>query len=201
MIETDLGEYQDTLLMSDAEISGLPGYTVGDFWSWAYSDLMSNRNRGIFAEFIVSAALGVVDRPRIEWDSFDIAYQGLGVEVKSSAYLQTWAQKKASNVTFNIAKHLEYDPESEEYGTDQVRSADCYVFCLFAEREKTNAEPRNLASWEFYVLPTTVIESEFGDQKTLALGTLRQICHPVEFRELRSEIDKALEVSSQGPVV
>lgn len=31
--------------------------TVGDFWRWAYSDILSNRNRGIFAEFLVGAAL------------------------------------------------------------------------------------------------------------------------------------------------
>ncbi len=36
---------------------------VGDFWSWAYSDILSNRNRSIFAEFIVGSALGVVDSP------------------------------------------------------------------------------------------------------------------------------------------
>jgi hypothetical protein len=47
--------------------------TVGDFWRWAYSDILSNRNRSIFAEFIVGNALGVVDKPRVEWDSVDLA--------------------------------------------------------------------------------------------------------------------------------
>lgn len=31
---------------------------VGDFWRWAMSDLLGNRNRGIFAEFLVGKALG-----------------------------------------------------------------------------------------------------------------------------------------------
>lgn len=31
-------------------IPGLHGKTVGDFWQWAYSDILSNRNRSIFAE-------------------------------------------------------------------------------------------------------------------------------------------------------
>lgn len=51
-------------------IPGLPDHTVGDFWQWAYSDILSNRNRSIFAEFIVGVALGVVNKPRREWDSW-----------------------------------------------------------------------------------------------------------------------------------
>jgi hypothetical protein len=46
----------------------IPGIelTVGDFWAWAYSDLMVNTVRSIFAEFIVGTALGVIDQPRLE---------------------------------------------------------------------------------------------------------------------------------------
>ena len=39
-------------------IPGANGVTVGDFWQWAYSDILSNRNRSIFAEYIVGVALG-----------------------------------------------------------------------------------------------------------------------------------------------
>lgn len=40
--------------------------TLGDFWSWAYSDLLSNGNRSVFAEFIVGIALGATATPRRE---------------------------------------------------------------------------------------------------------------------------------------
>lgn len=33
------------------------GSSVLDFWSWAYSDLIRNVNRGAFAEFIVLEAM------------------------------------------------------------------------------------------------------------------------------------------------
>jgi hypothetical protein len=46
--------------------------TIGDFWSWAHSDVMSNTNRSIFAEFLVVSALGLLDTPRIEWDAVDL---------------------------------------------------------------------------------------------------------------------------------
>ncbi len=55
------------MLTADTPIDGLDGLTVGDFWSWAYSDLLSNANRGVFAEFIVAVALGVHEQPRLEW--------------------------------------------------------------------------------------------------------------------------------------
>ena len=77
---------------------------MGDFWSWAYSDILSNRNRSIFAEFIVGSALGVVDSPRVEWDAVDLRYKGKKIEVKASAYLQSWPQKKLSHIVFDIAK-------------------------------------------------------------------------------------------------
>ena len=41
------------------KIPGLGGSTVGDFWAWAYSDVLENTARGIFAEFLVGSALGI----------------------------------------------------------------------------------------------------------------------------------------------
>jgi hypothetical protein len=66
--------------------------TLLDFWQWAYSDLLSNTNRGRLAEFIVARALslGLTD-VRIEWDAVDLVTPtGVKVEVKSAAYLQSW---------------------------------------------------------------------------------------------------------------
>lgn len=76
-------------LEPDHSIPGVPDHTVGDFWQWAYSDILSNRNRSIFAEFIVGVALGAVDKPRVEWDPADLCYQGFKIEVKSSADCQS----------------------------------------------------------------------------------------------------------------
>jgi len=33
--------------------------TILDFWRWAYSDLIDNTSRGIFAEWLVAQALGI----------------------------------------------------------------------------------------------------------------------------------------------
>src|SRR3954466_16258321 len=86
----------------DQPIPGL-GLTVSDFWSWAYSDMLSNRNRAVFAEFLVGAASGVLDRPRVEWDAYDLRYGDHKVEVKASVYLQSWHQTRPSVISFDIA--------------------------------------------------------------------------------------------------
>ncbi|MEW6511721.1 MAG: hypothetical protein AB1428_12270 [Bacteroidota bacterium] len=41
----------------------LLGVTVGDFWSWAYTDALSNPHRSAFTEFLVASALGVRNTP------------------------------------------------------------------------------------------------------------------------------------------
>jgi len=56
-------------------IIGLKGCNIAEFWTWAYSDIMSNRNRSIFAEFLIAYCLGVIEKPRIEWDATDIYYK------------------------------------------------------------------------------------------------------------------------------
>ncbi len=71
-----IAETAPALLDSATSIPGLAGHTILDFWQWAYSDLLSNRNRALFAEFIVGTALGVLGQPRVEWDSVDLHYSG-----------------------------------------------------------------------------------------------------------------------------
>lgn len=62
------------LLKAEEPIPGLNGVTVGDFWSWAYSDLQSNTIRPLFAEYLVGRCLGALTQPRVEWDYVDFIY-------------------------------------------------------------------------------------------------------------------------------
>src|SRR5262252_1100889 len=70
---------------------------LGDFWRWAFSDLVSNVTRSTLAEFLVATAVGDSRPVREEWADFDVLTPaGVRVEVKSSAYLQTWFQRQSS---------------------------------------------------------------------------------------------------------
>ncbi|MBT8508687.1 hypothetical protein AZH53_09750 [Methanomicrobiaceae archaeon CYW5] len=182
-------------LPPDHKIPNLDGHTLGDFWSWAYSEVLTNTTRSIFAEYLVGAALGVVDTPRVEWDRQDFEYRGRGIEVKSSAYLQSWHQKQNSNIKFDIALKNRWDPATNSFNPDYpCRCADCYVFCLFAATDAEAADVLDISQWEFYVLSTPTIEERFGEQKSVALSRIKDICKPVHHTKLKQSIDAALGI-------
>src|SRR5882724_11008094 len=82
------------------------GVSVFDFWQWSASDLLSNTTRGVFAEFIVASAVGIsLDQVRDEWGAFDLlSSEGIKIEVKSAAYIQSWFQHKVSPIMFRVPK-------------------------------------------------------------------------------------------------
>ncbi len=181
-----------TKLKCDDKIKGEIDRTVGDFWSWAYSDILSNRNRSVFAEFLVGCALGCVDSPRTEWDYVDHHYNGKTIEVKSAAYVQSWPQEKLSTISFDIGKKTPWYAETNTYGSEPVRSADCYVFSLYTETDIDKANVLNLDDWKFYVLSTEVINAEFKNQKSVALSGITRLRDQVSFGGLRDAVGDCL---------
>jgi hypothetical protein len=181
-------------LAPDEEIPGLNGTTIGDFWSWAYSDILLNTTRGVFAEFLVGTALGVVGGVRSAWDSFDLLYERSGIEVKSSAYIQSWHRPHdpSSSISWGIEERFAYDAVTDTWGDTQTRSAECYVFCLYTERVRESADVLDLNKWRFYVLSTKRINSELGMQKRVSLGTVKDMTDPVGYAQLKEHVDRAL---------
>lgn len=178
-------------------ISELASSTVGDFWQWAYSDIVENTNRGVLAEFIVSKALGSTARVRINWTSYDVVTAaGIKVEVKSSAYLQSWAQTEVSKPQFNIGKTTGWDEETGEYIEEPQRHSDVYVFCLLAYWiDKRQLNPMDLRQWEFYVAKTSLIEAAFGDGKQAGLAHIQRLCPPLTVDQLPDAVVSLGEAS------
>ncbi len=151
-------------------------FCILDFWQWNQSDLLSNNLRGHLAEFIVMKALGIESTVREEWAPYDlITKEGINIEVKSGAYLQSWHQDKPSVISFGIAESFKWDKETGKYDTLQKRQSDVYVFCVFETQDKELANPLNLNQWTFYVIPTAVLNEKLGGQKTLTLGSLKRL--------------------------
>lgn len=173
-------------------IPGMAGVMVGDFWSWAYSDVLSNANRSVFAEFMVGEALGCLDSPRVEWDAVDLRYRGLGIEVKSSAYLQSWPQTRLSTISYDIGRKRGWDAHTNTYADTPERAADCYVFCLFADTDPAQANVLDVDRWQFYVIAKETIEQVFDSQKSVGLARVQQLCDPVPFAQLKSAVDRVL---------
>jgi hypothetical protein len=150
------------------------GAHLAGFWRWACSDLVNNAMRGVLAEYIVGLSLGSVsDRTRVEWDACDLVTDaGCKVEVKSAAYIQSWAQKQPSPIQFNIKPSYGWNAASNTSDTERRRQADVYVFALLAHTDKLTVDPLNLDQWSFYVLSTERLNAGVGNQRTLSLGAL-----------------------------
>jgi len=50
----------------------------------------------------------------------------------------------------------------------------------------------DLDKWEFYVVPTRVIDEELTTQKTVVLNRVRSLTDPVPYSRLRERVDEAL---------
>lgn len=152
------------------------GFDLLDFWRWSASDLVINTARGLLAEYIVAHALDIsTSGVRDAWAAYDLTTnQGIKIEVKSGSYLQTWYQKGPSAITFRVKKATAWNPDTNQFEGDQKRHADAYVFAVLAHRDKGTLDPMDLTQWEFYVLPTRVLDA-LGGQKSISLGHLQRL--------------------------
>jgi hypothetical protein len=176
--------------------------SVLDFWRWSASDLLSNATRGRFAEFIVAAALDIpFDTIRDEWGAFDLLTpEGVKVEVKSAAYIQSWHQVKESIISFRVPVTRAWDADTNKQALESKRQADVYVFALLAHREQESIDPLNLDQWHFYVLPTSVLNARTRSQHSITLKRLDALSSgAVSFADLKSKVEKAAAMDSTSP--
>ena len=159
------------------------------FWQWSSSELLGNALRGVLAEFIVASAIDVLEKPREEWDAYDlVTKQGLKIEIKSSSYLQSWKQTGLSKILFGIRPTIDWKDKKEEL----KRQADIYVFCVLSHKDKNTVNPLNLNQWDFYILDTEILNTKIPNQKTITLSSLLKL-NPVKvkYSELKNEISKS----------
>ena len=185
---------------------------------WATGNLVANANRGVFAEWLVGVALEMFDPcdVRTEWDSVDLLYDGLRIEVKTSAYGQVWDLCGiGTTVRFDIARQsTAWYPQglddselaalgagceviSRNSGTwvkfDRPRrTADIYVFCLNTSRPATSAKVADPDEWKFWVVPTAVLDNELNGQKTAGERTLDRVISPnsrISWQEIKASVE------------
>lgn len=148
--------------------------TLQDFWAWAFSDLVSNTERGKLAEYIVATAMGCDEGISPTWGSFDLlSPEGIKIEVKASAYIQSWEQKDFSQIGFSIAESLYWDGVA--YAKKKKRQADVYVFCVLKHKEQDTINPLDLEQWEFYPVSTDSLNKTVKGQKTICLARVAEL--------------------------
>lgn len=184
------------------KFDGMPiNRLLSDFWKWNSSDLLNNTMRGAFAEFIVATALDLdLTTTHIDWESYDLRHNDKMIEVKCSAYLQSWhpisKPDKVSKIIFSISPAYEWLPNEARYNYENYkRHSNVYVFCHYTCKERSPENPLELKNWDFYVLATYKIDSIFGAQRTISLSTLINRGKPTkcDYNGLSAAIEKEYE--------
>lgn len=162
-----------------------------DFWTWAYSDIAVNTVRPILVEFLVADALGDTRPVRTEWANFDIETpDGIRVEVKSSAYLQRWPQRRLSMIRFDRLAGRFVDPQTQELADAPTVRADVFVFAVQTATDPARYDAFDVAQWDFYVVGADRVEAH----GTRSVG-LAWVCatagRPVTLAELRDAVARA----------
>jgi hypothetical protein len=155
--------------------------------------------RGVLAEYIVASALEIATNTRLDWDAYDmVTPDGVKLEIKSTAYLQTWTQPKLSIIEFDIAPKRGWDASTNKHSGEARRRADIYVFCVLHHQEKSTLDPLDLDQWTFYLLPTSVLNAKKPVQKKIRLGALKKL-GPVQtsFGELAPAIKKIIPAENR----
>lgn len=168
--------------------------SILDFWRWHFCDRFDLQDK--MAEYIVAKALGLEEAYNIgEWTLFDILYRDKRIEVKETSYYHSWQsdeEPKSVRRSFGITKaHSEQQNPKSSF----ERQNDIYVFCLNTGNTKADSDPLKLENWEFYIIPTSVINEECGDAKSVSLSRIRKMTDKVGYTDIRKTIDSIINQS------
>jgi len=120
-----------------------------------------------------------------------LAPSGARIEVKSSAYLQVWGQRRPSRIVFPGLTGRTWSAQSGESAT-ATYTADVYVFCVQTATKHEDYDPFDIGQWDFYVLPRVRVESL--RYRSLGLATLTSVAGPpIRYERLATYIDHAYE--------
>jgi hypothetical protein len=180
-IEATLKTGQERIVFNERELD----FSLLDFWRWSVSDILSNATRGRFAEFVVATATQIeITNVRDEWNSFDLETpEKIKLEIKSSAYIQSWHQNKPSTISFKTKPAFFFDSLTGVQSLTKRRTADVYVFCLLH-----GTEPLNMNNWEFFVMATKELNEYHRSHHSIGLKSLQNLTHSVTYDKLYEKI-------------
>jgi hypothetical protein len=74
-----------------------------------------------------------------------------------------------------------------------------YVFALLAHQNQATLDPLNLDQWEFYVVPTAVLDARERSQHSITLPSLKALHgEPVSFAEIVEVVARAAGEEARG---
>jgi hypothetical protein len=101
---------------------------------------------------------------------------------------------KATTAKFPADPEIPFGPFADYYEDGEVkRRADVYVFAYYAEEDLERYSSLDVSGWRFYVLSTPELERHFMTQDTVALSRIRRVTEEVEYGDLRTAVNAALD--------
>ncbi len=182
------------MLTGKEVIKGIENTTVLDFWQWTYSDILIEKNREDLGLFLVAKALGITDIPRINWTGSELRYRKKKIAVKTSGYIQSWKQKKAKRVLFDIAPQKGITAKQKDSLTYRNRSAELYIFALHTAKEVSKMDVLDMEQWRFYLVKTNILNDEFETKRKIGIRALNKLATPVKFNRIREQIDILIDL-------
>ena len=181
-VKTTIKSGQERLTYNDKPLD----FSLIDFWRWSVADILSNATRRRFAEFIVASATNIdTSLLREEWSAYDLETpEGIKLEIKSSAYIQSWWQKSLSKISFGTKAAFNWDSTTGLLSSEKKRHADVYVFCLLHHDNKLTVDPLNMNHWEFYILATKELDEYPRSQNSITLKSLQSLTNSVSYDKL-----------------
>ncbi len=117
------------------------------------------------------------------------------IEVKSGAYLQAWWQGdgRLSNIQFSIRPTRAWD-SINGYAEEVKRQSDVYVFCLYTETVRERADPLVLDGWDFYIVPTHILDEQCGPKDHLSHHAAKLDPYLADYGSIRDAVVHSLDV-------
>ena len=145
--------------------------TVGDFLTWAFSEVLDSQRRGFVAEFMVMDALGI-ELDYISGDMYDLRYRG-GVQIKASSAVQNWGGALVHRIGFSTRPRRAYTVGDDglEVVLEAQRRGKCWVFAVHlptsSDPEEARDEVLDATKWRYWVADPRAIRY---DHRTASTG-------------------------------
>jgi hypothetical protein len=123
------------------------------------------KSMATLSEFIVARALNIETLSGVEWDLYDLMYNGRRVAVKSP--------DEAAEYDISVSPRV------------GRRASDLHIFTRF----NGDGDAHNVKLWTFWVLSTPNIDRTFEAQETACLDVIRPIAIQTDYAGLRNAVD------------
>ena len=80
------------------------------------------------------------------------------------------------------------------YENDRIWQSNAYVFCLLKQKDKQTVNPLNLNQWQFFIVPTALLDKLIRTQKTIAMSFFeKNDITPRNYSEIHYHLEQAID--------